>query len=86
MRVLYAKRLECEKSMESMASFHCSRLRWSRWDSSAVAALLDFPCCGYPGRHDKDSHIPYLNTVSSCLCGLHGMDLLAALIRALQKS
>ena len=43
LRVLHAKRLECEKSMKLMASFHRSHLCWSRWDSSAVVALLDFP-------------------------------------------
>ena len=46
LRVLHAKRLECEKSMELMASFYHSRLHWSRWDSSAVATLLDFSLLG----------------------------------------
>ena len=48
--VLHAKRLECEKLMASMASVHHSRLCWSRWDSSAVAALLDFPVGGIQER------------------------------------
>ena len=46
LRVLHAKRLECEKSMESMASFHHSRLHWSKWDNSAVAALVYFSPLG----------------------------------------
>ena len=63
LKVLYAKQLECEKSMESMASFHHSRPRLSRWDSSAVASLLDFSPLGGPRRRDKDSHTPYPNMV-----------------------
>ena len=46
LRVLYAKWLECEKSMESMDSFHHSHLCWSIWDSCAVTTLLDFSLLG----------------------------------------
>ena len=46
LRVLHVKRLECEKSMESIASFYHSCLLWSRWDGSAEVALLDFSPLG----------------------------------------
>ena len=46
LRVLHAKKLECEKLTELMHPFHCSRLHWSGWNSSAVAALPEFSPLG----------------------------------------
>ena len=83
LRVLHAKWLECEKSMELMASFHRSCIRQLRWDCGSTARLFPFLVVQEGTIKTLTLLFPTRYVVVSATAW---MDLFAIFIKTLQKS